>query len=377
MSGDEEPILSPKPPAPRKKGALQFLLRGLAISLPPILTLIILIWVLRSVNDYIIQPVSSGVRLTIAQFIDASQPTEQFVRWDRLPPLEYCGTDYRVTKDLQAELAKEWQELRKLANTPSEFDFAQQSLSSIVQRNLDRVYVPFGNRSVPYADYAEVATRFGPITEPTTATGVYMELVTARYFGRLLNLSAIAVILVIIALYFLGRFVTVRIGAWMVNTFETNVLARLPLVSNVYSSVKQVTDFLFSERTVEYSRVVAIEYPRKGIWSLALVTSDGMLEITAAAKEPMVAVLVPSSPIPVTGYTMCLPRSEIIDLNLTIDQAFQFCVSCGVLVPPHQKVTAESLQRELAKRLAVNGLPVHRRGVAGDSQAEPLSEGSP
>ncbi|MCA9042533.1 MAG: DUF502 domain-containing protein, partial [Planctomycetaceae bacterium] len=129
-----------------------------------------------------------------------------------------------------------------------------------------------------------------------------------------------------------------------------SILGRLPIISNVYSSVKQITDFLFTERSVEYSRVVAIEYPRKGIWSLALVTGDGLLKVTGAASEPMVSVLVPSSPMPVTGYTMMVPRSSLIDLNISIDQAFQFCISCGVLVPEGQKVTPEALQRELSRR---------------------------
>ncbi|MBT4864458.1 MAG: DUF502 domain-containing protein, partial [Planctomycetaceae bacterium] len=178
-----------------------------------------------------------------------------------------------------------------------------------------------------------------------------MEFVTIKYFGSQFLLSAGAVAVAIVLLYFIGRLVTVRIGAWFVNQFESAVLARLPVISTIYSAVKQVTDFLFSERQIEYNRVVAIEYPRRGIWSLGFVTGDSMMELTAAAGEPLVTVLIPTSPMPVTGYTMSVPRRELIDLNVTIDQAFQFCVSCGVLVPPHQQVTPELLQQELAKRL--------------------------
>jgi uncharacterized membrane protein len=155
----------------------------------------------------------------------------------------------------------------------------------------------------------------------------------------------------IILLYFLGRFVTARIGAWVVQKTETTFLAKLPLISHVYSSVKQVTDFFFSERTVEYNRVVALEYPRRGLWSIGFVTSDSMLEMTVAAGEPLVSVLMPTSPMPMTGFTVNVPRSEVIDLNITIDQAFQYCLSCGVLIPEQQKVSPELLQKELARRL--------------------------
>ena len=66
---------------------------------------------------------------------------------------------------------------------------------------------------------------------------------------------------------------------------ETRLLGRLPVIRNVYGSAKQVTDFLFSENQVEYRRVVAVEYPRRGVWSLGFVTGEGMLEVTTAAGE--------------------------------------------------------------------------------------------
>jgi uncharacterized membrane protein len=313
-----------------------FFLRGLAISLPPILTLVIVIWVAGIVNNYIITPTTTTVRYCIAYFTDDSQPRDNFVQLESLPPLEYCRNDYLVSR----EYARELEAMNQLA-------------LSQIPRNLftDKAWVPFGDRAVPYRDYREVAKRIRPSDMPTTAMGLYMELATTRWFKSLFNLSAVAVVLTIVALYFLGRFVTARIGAWMVYKFEQGILAKLPVVSNVYSSVKQVTDFFFSERTVDYSRVVAVEYPRRGIWSLGFVTGDSMLEMTVTAGEPLVAILIPTSPMPVTGYTMSVPRSEIVDLNITVDQAFQFCLSCGVLVPPQQKVTDELLREELGKRL--------------------------
>ncbi|MFH1300984.1 MAG: DUF502 domain-containing protein, partial [Planctomycetota bacterium] len=320
----------------------RFFLRGLAISLPPILTLVIVIWVAGIVNNYIIVPTTTTVRYCIAYFTDASQPRDSFVEIENLPPLEYCRKEYLISK----AHAEQFAAIEKNAR-PEE-----------VTRKMVIPYawVPFGDRAVPYKDYREVAKRIRASDMPTTAMGLYMELATTRWFKSLFQLSAVAVALTIVALYFLGRFVTARIGAWMVIKFEQGVLARLPVVSNVYSSVKQVTDFFFSERTVDYSRVVAVEYPRRGIWSLGFVTGDSMLEMTVTAGEPLVAILVPTSPMPVTGYTMSVPKSEIVDLNITVDQAFQFCLSCGVLVPPQQRVTDELLREELGKRLLGAGL---------------------
>ena len=346
---------NPDSDPPKAASPTRFFLRGLAIALPAILTVAILFWIGGIVNSYIISPISYGVRYVIAQGIDDSQPSEELIFWDQLPALEYCEKNYRITPELKLQLEKDW-------DTPGDHRTADGTISAEIPvegltRQIDdpaenpQVFVPFGEQAVPYRDYQVVAQKVAISEIPSNSVAVYMEFVTIKYFGSQFLLSAGAVAVAIVLLYFIGRLVTVRIGAWFVNQFESAVLARLPVISTIYSAVKQVTDFLFSERQIEYNRVVAIEYPRRGIWSLGFVTGDSMMELTAAAGEPLVTVLIPTSPMPVTGYTMSVPRRELIDLNVTIDQAFQFCVSCGVLVPPHQQVTPELLQQELAKRL--------------------------
>src|SRR5262249_40146759 len=124
------------------------------------------------------------------------------------------------------------------------------------------------------------------------------------------------------------------------------------IISSVYSSVKQVTDFFFSERPVAYNRVVAVEFPRRGIWTIGFAMGESLMEMTLAAGEPMVSIMVPAAPMPMTGWVVTVPKSAIIDLNMTLDQAFQYFLSCGVLVPEHQKATPELLHRELSRRLA-------------------------
>ncbi len=398
-------------------------LRGLAISLPPILTLVILIWIGRGVHTYIIYPASTTVRYVIAQVIDDSIPINskdpQLVRLPNGPPLDFVDRDYLVTNilkrqfDLMTEDASRGSanqgngddEARNSEDTsqdgpsdqpetapisdkptatltgPQLLDvmqkeeryrsewLAKQAAYDKVENPAPEVYVPL-DRAVPFYVYENVAKRVPASEMPTTATGIYMDYAAERYFGSQFLLSAAAVTLIVVLLYFLGRFVNVRIGGWMVNKVETDLLGRLPVVRNVYGSAKQVTDFLFSENQVEYRRVVAIEYPRRGIWSLGLVTGESMLEITAAVGEPCVSVLIPSSPMPVTGYTMCVPRSTVLDLDITVDQAFQFCISCGVLVPPNQRVTPELLQRELTRRLT------ERMQESGTERRVPPSPGA-
>ena len=352
---------------PRKHGATQFLLKGLAITLPPILTLVILIWIARGVNDYIIQPISTVVRFGFAQLIDRSESIQLLDTLPELPPLPYCDKNYRITPEERKRLMRFLKLTKADSLEPHEVD-------------LEQVYVPVGDgkRAVPYQDYALVAAHVKPIDMPNSVIGIYMEVVTLRQPLGLVGLSAVGVSLTVIILYYVGRIGTARVGAWGVSKFENLFLGKLPLISNVYSSVKQVTDFLFTDRTVNYNRVVAVEYPRRGVWSLGFVTGESMLQITAAAGEPLVSVLVPTSPAPFTGFTISVPRSEVLDLNMTIDQAFQFCISCGVHVPPQQRVTAELLQQELARRLAGTDRPVLPRAAEEHPPSPPQpSDGRP
>ncbi|MGL6196470.1 MAG: DUF502 domain-containing protein, partial [Thermoguttaceae bacterium] len=140
----------------------------------------------------------------------------------------------------------------------------------------------------------------------------------------------ISILILVLILYLIGKFIAIEVGRFFWSGFEI-LVNRVPLVSNVYGAVKQVSDFMFAEREMNYSRVVAIEWPRKGIWALTLVTSEGMPALEKYIGEPIYAVLVPTSPMPLTGFTLTVKQSEAVDLDITIDQAIQFIVSCGVV----------------------------------------------
>jgi len=146
-------------------------------------------------------------------------------------------------------------------------------------------------------------------------------------------LQGVGFVLAIVGIYFIGRFVASFIGRFVWRLAE-KALMRAPLVKQIYPNVKQVTDFFLSDRKVDFSRVVAVEYPRKGVWSLGLVTGPGMRTVSEATNSDLLTIFVPSSPTPVTGYTVTVRRDEVIDLPLTIDEALRFTVSGGVVVPP-------------------------------------------
>ena len=148
--------------------------------------------------------------------------------------------------------------------------------------------------------------------------------------------------LAFVGIYIFGRFIASFLGRAIWRRVERGIF-RLPIVKQVYPPVKQVTDLLFSDRKIEFSRVVAVAYPRKGIWSLGLVTSLGMKVLQGPDNE-MLTVFIPSSPMPVTGYTVTVRRDEVVDLPISIDEALRFTVSGGVVLPMNQILKDSKLQ---------------------------------
>ena len=150
------------------------------------------------------------------------------------------------------------------------------------------------------------------------------------------HLSWIGFVLAFVAIYIFGRFVASILGRGLWRMIE-RTLVRLPVIKQIYPYLKQVVDFLLSERKLEFSRVVAVEYPRKGIWSLGLVTAPGMRTLHGNLGGDLLTVFIPSSPTPVTGYTITVNRQEVIDLPISIDDALRFTVSGGVIMPANQQ----------------------------------------
>lgn len=150
-------------------------------------------------------------------------------------------------------------------------------------------------------------------------------------------LSWIGLLLAFVAIYIFGRFVASLFGRLIWPMIET-AFFRVPVVKQIYPYVKQVTDFLFSDQKIKFSRVVAVEYPRKGLWSLGLVTAPGMRTVQKGSEMDLLTVFVPSSPTPVTGYTVMVRRDEVVDLPITIDEALRFTVSGGVIMPATQQL---------------------------------------
>jgi len=122
------------------------------------------------------------------------------------------------------------------------------------------------------------------------------------------------------------------IGQKLVVWWEM-LLARIPVVNSVYNSVKQVSDTLFSSNGEAFRKALLVEYPRKGCWTIAFLTGQPGGDVINHLHGDYLSIYVPTTPNPTSGFFLMMPRSDIIELDMTVDEALKYIISMGVVAP--------------------------------------------
>jgi len=145
-------------------------------------------------------------------------------------------------------------------------------------------------------------------------------------------LPGLGAVFAFLVLLITGLLVTNLVGRQLVGYWE-QVLHRIPLVRSIYGGVKSFAESVFSQSN-SFRRVVLVEYPRVGIWSIGFVTSDHLPEIDQHTGEHQVCVYVPTAPNPTSGFIFMVPRRSVIELSMSVDSAMKMIITCGVVAPP-------------------------------------------
>ncbi len=149
------------------------------------------------------------------------------------------------------------------------------------------------------------------------------------------HIPGIGVIITLLVIFFTGLLAANLVGSKLVDLWDSFV-GKIPLVRTIHAGVKQVLETLFSPGGQSFRKVLLIEYPRQGAWTIAFQTGDVVGEIEqAGGGEPMVSLYVPTTPNPTSGFLLMIPRRQVIELNMTVDQALKFVISLGVMQPNH------------------------------------------
>jgi len=133
------------------------------------------------------------------------------------------------------------------------------------------------------------------------------------------------------------------LGQRLIELWEA-LIRRIPIVKSLYSSVKQVSETLFSEGGQAFRTAVLVEYPRRGAWTVAFVTGEPPAAVVGGTgvAEPMIAVYVPTTPNPTSGFLLLVPESEVVPLELGIDEALKYVISLGTITPTAMSSSAPS-----------------------------------
>lgn len=158
-----------------------------------------------------------------------------------------------------------------------------------------------------------------------------LEYQPEKLFGR--HIPGLGIVLTLIVLIVTGILAANLVGRRLVS-FSERLLNRIPLVRTVYSAAKNFAEVLFTDSSQAFKKVLLIEYPRKGVYSLCFQTSKDLEEIQARTNENVICVFVPTTPNPTSGFILMVPWSDVIELDMDVEAALKMVVSLGVVVPP-------------------------------------------
>lgn len=324
--------MNPAPDEPTKKPRRKrlgrpkksFFLRGVITILPAVLTLFILVTVVQFAQDYVTTPINSTIYWSLER---------NALGWQVLESLEI---DPLSEEFLDAEaLPQNAQDALRREGVASE---AFESELRIVRdpelgffRDLEALAVH------PYKLRREVRAVVHPLV------GVLVSVIVVLTVG-----------------YFASGFLGRRMVAGMDRAAKN-----LPVIRSVYPYTKQLVEFFTAETEFDFDTVVAAPYPTDGVYAIAFVTGPGLRSIHEALGERLVSCFVPTSPMPMTGFTVFIREDRLIPLPISVDEALRVTVSAGVLIP-----TSETPE-ELEGALTALGAARERGGSAAN---EPTDE---
>ncbi len=147
-----------------------------------------------------------------------------------------------------------------------------------------------------------------------------------------ITITGIGILLALLVLLGTGLIAANYFGKRFVSFWES-LLERIPLVRNIYSAVKRFAEIVLADSSQSFSKVLLIEYPRKGLYSLSFQTSQDLGEVQGKTGEDLVCVFVPTTPNPTSGLILMVPKQDVIELDMGVEDALKMVISLGVVVP--------------------------------------------
>jgi uncharacterized membrane protein len=166
-----------------------------------------------------------------------------------------------------------------------------------------------------------------------TASQTVLPVAAHAPLEALRHVPGLGLLVVVLLLLGTGVFAANMVGQWWLRQ-GSRILHRIPIVKSIYSSVKQVSDTLFSSSGNAFREAVLVQYPRVGSWTIAFVTGKPGGEAGQHLAGDYLSLYVPTTPNPTSGFFLMVPRSDVIELRMSVDEALKYIISMGVVSPP-------------------------------------------
>ena len=150
------------------------------------------------------------------------------------------------------------------------------------------------------------------------------------------NIPGLGLLVVFVVITLIGALTAGFFGRFILRIGE-RVLARMPVVRSIYSALKQIFEAVLTRSSSAFSKVVLIEYPRRGIWVIGFITGSTEGEIQNLTKDSLINVFLPTTPNPTSGFLLFVPSEDVCELSMTVEEGIKMVVSGGIVTPPDHR----------------------------------------
>ena len=170
-----------------------------------------------------------------------------------------------------------------------------------------------------------------------------------RLLGVEYRIPGFGLVVLLAGVTFIGGLAAGIVGRWAVRMGE-NVLNRMPVVRSLYSATKQILETVLRDQSQSLRQAVLVEYPRRGLWAVAFVTTDTGGELARHLGSEHLSIFLPTTPNPTSGFLLLVPRDDVIELDMSVEDAVKLIISAGMVTPQEQLSGAERLLAERRSR---------------------------
>ena len=163
------------------------------------------------------------------------------------------------------------------------------------------------------------------------------------------GIPGLGLLVLLIAVTLIGALTAGLIGRWLLQTGE-RVLNRMPVVRSIYSAIKQIFETVLAQQSNAFREAVLVEYPRRGIWAIGFITGTTMGEVQNLTEEETVNIFLPTTPNPTSGFLLFVPKSDVVPLGMSVEEAVKMVISGGIVTPPDRRSKKEQNVSRVSSR---------------------------